>query len=136
MEDMQTQELPKTDEGKLRVVQSMHYQDWNMFYQDLEIHRANVEFYFDEVFKETIKDEDSPQLNLTKVLWNSALTLEDAYKYLEELGFKLPDETYQILQGLKGSSRYLHLPEVSRQRFDLLMPLIIHEVSSARFNAD
>ena len=131
MEDMQTQELPKTDEGKLRVVQSMHYQDWNMFYQDLEIHRANVEFYFDEVFKETIKDEDSPQLNLTKVLWNSALTLEDAYKHLEDLGFKLPDETYQILQGLKASSRYLHLPEVSRQRFDLLMPLIIHEVSSA-----
>ena len=131
MEDMQTQELPKSDEGKLRVVQSMQYRDWNTFYQDLEIHRANVEFYFDEVFKETIKDEDSPQLNLTKALWISALRLEDSHKHLESLGFKLPDETYQVLDGLKHSSRYLHLPELSRQRFDLLMPLIIHEVSFA-----
>ena len=131
MEDMQTQELPKSDEGKLRVVQSMQYQDWNAFYQDLEIHRTNVEFYFDEVFKETIKDEDSPQLNLTKALWSSALKLEDSHKHLESLGFKLPDETYQVLDGLKHSSRYLHLPELSRQRFDLLMPLIIHEVSFA-----
>ena len=131
MEDMQTQELPKSDEGKLRVVQSMQYRDWNTFYQDLEIHRANVEFYFDEVFKETIKDEDSPQLNLTKALWSSALKLEDSHKHLESLGFKLPDETYQVLDGLKHSSRYLHLPELSRQRFDLLMPLIIHEVSFA-----
>ena len=131
MEDIQTQELPKSDEGKLRVVQSMQYRDWNTFYQDLEIHRANVEFYFDEVFKETIKDEDSPQLNLTKALWSSALKLEDSHKHLESLGFKLPDETYQVLDGLKHSSRYLHLPELSRQRFDLLMPLIIHEVSFA-----
>ena len=131
MEDMQTQELPKSDEGKLRLVKSMHYQDWNMFYQDLETHRANVEFYFDEVFKETIKDQDSPQLNSTKALWNSTLSLEDAHKHLESLGFKLPDETYQVLDGLKHSSRYLHLPELSRQRFDLLMPLIIHEVSFA-----
>ena len=131
MEDMQTQELPKSDEGKLRVVQSMQYRDWNAFYQDLEIHRTNVEFYFDEVFKETIKDEDSPQLNLTKALWISALRLEDSHKHLESLGFKLPDETYQVLDGLKHSSRYLHLPELSRQRFDLLMPLIIHEVSFA-----
>ena len=131
MEDMQTQELPKSDEGKLRVVQSMQYRDWNTFYQDLEIHRANIEFYFDEVFKETIKDEDSPQLNLTKALWISALRLEDSHKHLESLGFKLPDETYQVLDGLKHSSRYLHLPELSRQRFDLLMPLIIHEVSFA-----
>ena len=130
MEDMQTQELPKSDEGKLRLVKSMQYQDWNMFYQELETHRVNVEFYFDEVFKEAIKDEDSPQLNLTKALWNSALSLEDAHKHLENLGFKLPDETYQVIDGLKHSSRYLHLPEVSRQRFDLLMPLIIHEVSS------
>ena len=130
MEDMQTQELPKSDEGKLRLVKSMHYQDWNMFYQDLETHRANVEFYFDEVFKETIKDQDSPQLNSTKALWNSTLSLEDAHKHLESLGFKLTGETYQVIDGLKHSSRYLHLPEVSRQRFDLLIPLIIHEVSS------
>ncbi len=130
MEDMQTQELPKSDEGKLRLVKSMHYQDWNMFYQDLETHRANVEFYFDEVFKETIKDQDSPQLNSTKALWNSTLGLEDAHKHLESLGFKLTGETYQVIDGLKHSSRYLHLPEVSRQRFDLLIPLIIHEVSS------
>jgi glutamate-ammonia-ligase adenylyltransferase len=131
MEDMQTQELPKSDEGKLRLVKSMQYQDWNMFYQDLETHRANVEFYFDEVFKETIKDQDSPQLNSTKALWNGTLSLEDAHKHLKSLGFKLPHETYQVIDGLKHSSRYLHLPEVSRQRFDLLIPLIIYEVSSA-----
>jgi glutamate-ammonia-ligase adenylyltransferase len=131
MEDMQTQELPKSDEGKLRLVKSMDYQDWDLFYQDLETHRANVEFYFDEVFKETIKDEDSPELNLTKALWNSTLRLEDAHEHLVSLGFKLPGETYQVIDGLKHSSRYLHLPEMSRQRFDLLIPLIIHEVSSA-----
>ncbi|NDD16974.1 MAG: bifunctional glutamine synthetase adenylyltransferase/deadenyltransferase, partial [Chitinophagia bacterium] len=131
MEDLQTQELPKSDENKLRVARSMQYEDWNNFYQDLEIYRRNVELYFNEVFKETIKDEDSPQLNITKVLWNSTLKLEDAYKHLESLSFKLPDEIYQVLEGLKHSSRYLHLPEASRQRFDLVMPLIILEASLA-----
>ena len=129
MEDMQTQELPKSDENKSRVARSMQYENWDLFYRDLESHRENVELYFDEVFKETIKDEDSPQLNLTKALWNSTLRLEDANTQLESLGFKLPDETYQVIDGLKHSSRYLHLPEASRQRFDLLMPLIINEVS-------
>ena len=129
MEDMQTQELPKSDENKSRVARSMQYENWDLFYRDLESHRENVELYFDEVFKETIKDEDSPQLNLTKALWNSTLRLEDANTHLESLGFKLPDETYQVIDGLKHSSRYLHLPEASRQRFDLLMPLIINEVS-------
>lgn len=129
MEDMQTQELPKSDENKSRVARSMQYENWDLFYRDLESHRENVELYFDEVFKETIKDEDSPQLNLTKVLWNSTLRLEDANAHLESLGFKLANETYKVIDGLKHSSRYLHLPEASRQRFDLLMPLIINEVS-------
>jgi len=129
MEDMQTQELPKSDENKSRVARSMQYENWDLFYRDLESHRGNVELYFDEVFKETIKDENSPQLNLTKALWNSTLRLEDANAHLESLGFKLANETYQVIDGLKHSSRYLHLPEVSRQRFDLLMPLIINEVS-------
>ena len=129
MEDLQTQELPKSDESKLRVAKSMQYENWSLFYRDLEIHRANVEFYFDEVFKEAIKDEDSPQLNMAKALWHSTLKLEDAHQHLENLGFKSPSETYRVLDGLKHSSRYLHLPESSRQRFDLLMPLIINEVS-------
>ncbi len=129
MEDLQTQELPKSDESKLRVAKSMQYDDWNLFYRELEVHRANVELYFDEVFKEAIKNEDSPELNIAKALWNSTLKLEDAHKFFESLGYKLPSETYQILDGLKHSSRYLHLPESSRQRFDLLMPLILNEVS-------
>jgi glutamate-ammonia-ligase adenylyltransferase len=129
MEDMQTQELPKSDENKSRIARSMQYENWDLFYRDLESHRENVELYFDEVFKETIKDEDSPQLNLTKALWNSTVRLEDANAHLESLGFKLANETYQVIDGLKHSSRYLHLPEASRQRFDLLMPLIINEVS-------
>ena len=130
MEDMQTQELPKSDESKLRVAKSMQYDDWNLFYRELEIHRANVELYFDEVFKEAIKNEDSPELNIAKALWNSTLKLEDAHKFLESLGYKLPGDAHQVLDGLKHSSRYLHLPESSRQRFDLLMPLIVNEVSS------
>jgi glutamate-ammonia-ligase adenylyltransferase len=129
IEDKQTQELPKSDEGKLRVAKSMQYEDWNSFYRDLEVHRAKIELYFDQVFKEAIKDEDSPQLNMAKAVWHGSLKLEDAQKYLECLGFKLPSETYQVLDGLKHSSRYLHLPESSRKRFDSLMPLIINEVS-------
>ena len=129
IEDRQTQDLPSSDEGKLRVAKSMQYEDWNLFYRDLEIHRAKIELYFDEVFKEAIKDEDTPQLNMAKALWHGSLKLEDAYQYLESLGFKPILETYQVLDGLKHSSRYIHLPESSRQRFDLLMPLIINEVS-------
>ena len=130
IEDMQTQELPKSDESKLRVAKSMQYDDWNLFYRELEIHRANVELYFDEVFKEAIKNEDSPELNIAKALWNSTLKLEDAHKFFESLGYKLPGDAHQVLDGLKHSSRYLHLPESSRQRFDLLIPLIVNEVSS------
>ena len=96
---MQTQELPKTDEGKLRVVQSMHYQDWNMFYQDLEIHRANVEFYFDEVFKETIKDEENSKVEVLITDWEKfEENLNDEFVNISVLHETLEKSTHEDFQ--------------------------------------
>ena len=46
---------------------------------------------------------------------------------MQQLGFAQPEDTYRRLTGQHSSSRYKNLPELSRQRFDALMPMVISQ---------
>ena len=148
VDDAQTQDSPKTDEAKARIAKAMNYVNWTAFVAQLNLHRKNVQAHFDATFNEQTHPDKLPE-NLKAApwfdsVWQGALTNDLAtglehtsasLHALSDAGYSDSTQTLQQLQMLRNSSRYLHLPELSRQRFDTLMPLVIKQ-ASLETNAD
>ena len=139
VDDAQTQELPKSDEAKARIAKAMQYADWTAFLAQLNLHRKIVQMHFDATFNGQTQLNNQPENIKTApwsiAVWQGILTNELALQALSDAGYSDATKTLQQLQMLRDSSRYLQLPELSRQRFDTLMPLVIKE-TSLESNAD
>ncbi len=133
VEDAQTQELPKSDEAKARIAKAMSFVDWNGFLVQLNSYRQHVQQHFDATFSDTNASKEA--LDLEKSIWNGVLAAPEAEVALHKIGFADGTETLRRLTTLHQSSRYLQLPEVSRLRFDALMPLAISQAAGMP-NAD
>lgn len=127
VDDAQTQELPKSDEAKARIAKAMHFVDWETFLTKLNGYRQNVQQHFDATFTDANTSQQAGRdcLEAEKSVWNGLLTISDAELALQKLGYKDVQETYRRLNGLHQANRYLQLPELSRLRFDALMPHVI-----------
>ncbi len=127
VDDAQTQELPKSDEAKARIAKAMHFADWEMFLTKLNSYRQNVQQHFDATFTDANTSQHASRdcLEAEKSVWNGVLTPADAERALQKLGYIDAQETYRRLNALHQANRYLQLPELSRQRFDALMPHVI-----------
>lgn len=139
VEDRQTQDLPKTDEAKARIANAMSFTHWDAFLNQLNQYRTLVETSFDATFndKKSAKksSEESNDSDTQNAIWQGLLASELCLKALSELGYKEPDQTLSRLQMLRSSNRYQQLPELSRQRLDRLMPIVIRQ-SAQEKNAD
>lgn len=138
VEDAQTQELPKSDEAKARIARAMNFGQveaygWEEFLAQLNHYRQQVQQHFDATFSDANTSHEA--LDLEKSIWNGALVEQEATLALQTLGFAEAPETLRRLNSLHQSSRYLQLPEVSRLRFDALMPLAISQAATMP-NAD
>ena len=133
VEDAQTQELPKSDEAKARIAKAMNFVDWPAFLVKLNSYRQQVQQHFDDTFR----DEGAQQnvLEIEQSIWDGAIAEQDTIEALQKLGFAQASETLRRLNALHQSSRYCQLPELSRQRFNTLMPLAISQ-AAAMPNAD
>lgn len=130
LEDAQTQELPKNDEAKARIAKAMNFDKaenygWPEFFKKLDYYRQQVQQHFDVTFDDT--DSDMDALGLEKSIWNGATVESEALASLQKIGFADAQETLRRLITLHQSSRYLQLPELSRQRFDAVMPHVISQ---------
>ncbi len=138
VEDAQTQELPKSDEAKARIAKAMNFDQvegygWNEFLAKLNSYRQQVQQHFDATFSDANTSHEA--LDVEKSIWNGALAEPEAIAALQKIGYAEAPETLRRLNSLHQSSRYLQLPEVSRLRFDALMPLAISQAASMQ-NAD
>ncbi|MEY3883922.1 MAG: hypothetical protein RLZZ379_1200, partial [Pseudomonadota bacterium] len=138
VEDAQTQELPKSEEAKARIAKAMNISQvegygWQEFLAQLNHYRQQVQQHFDATFSDANTSHEA--LDLEKSIWNGALVEQEATLALQTLGFAEAPETLRRLNSLHQSSRYLQLPEVSRLRFDALMPLAISQAATMP-NAD
>jgi glutamate-ammonia-ligase adenylyltransferase len=133
VDDTQTQELPKTDESKTRIAKAMGFLDWQAFLVRLNVYRQQVQQYFDETFSDESANQDF--LEIEKSIWNGAFDEQESALSLQKLSYKDAQETLRRLIALHQGSRYRQLPELSRQRFDALMPLVISK-AAAMLNAD
>lgn len=133
VDDVQTQDLPKSDEAKARIAKAMNFSDWSAFLEKLDGYRAQVQQHFDATFDDADNGEDS--LSLEKSIWNASISEIEATSALESIGFTEAPETYRRLNVLHQSSRYKQLPELSRQRLDAVMPHVIARAGQMQ-NAD
>ncbi|MDP1658532.1 MAG: bifunctional [glutamate--ammonia ligase]-adenylyl-L-tyrosine phosphorylase/[glutamate--ammonia-ligase] adenylyltransferase [Methylotenera sp.] len=133
VDDAQTQELPKTDEAKARIAKATGFKDWAEFLAKLNSYRQQVQQHFDATFSDANDSQDA--LDLEKTIWNNTLAEQEALHALQKMGFTEAQETLRRLNTLHQSSRYCQLPELSRQRFDALMPLAISQAAEMP-NAD
>ena len=140
VEDRQTQELPKTDEAKARIASAMSFgqdgnKSWDTFLNQLNQYRQCVEAHFDATFNDKNASEKITETAIENIIWQGILEKEHALEALFHAGYSDASETLSRLQMLRSSNRYQQLPELSRQRFDRLMPLVIRE-SALEKNAD
>ncbi|NOU24608.1 MAG: bifunctional [glutamate--ammonia ligase]-adenylyl-L-tyrosine phosphorylase/[glutamate--ammonia-ligase] adenylyltransferase [Methylotenera sp.] len=133
VDDAQTQELPKSDEAKARIAKSMGFADWQEFLVKLNVYRQQVQQHFDATFSDAECSND--ELETEKAIWEGTILEQQALCALQKLGFVEAIETLRRIHNLRQSSRYHQLPELSRQRFDALMPLAISQAATMQ-NAD
>jgi glutamate-ammonia-ligase adenylyltransferase len=133
VEDAQTQELPKSGETKTRIAKAMCFKNWDEFLTKLNAYRQQVQQHFNETFSDAGASQEVLEVEVS--IWNGANTEQESAAALQKLGFLDAPETLRRLNTLHQSSRYRQLPEVSRQRFDALMPLVISQAAEMQ-NAD
>ena len=134
VDDAQTQELPKTGEAQARMAKAMNYDDWGTFLTQLNTHRQLVQLHFDATFSDTTATHHDA-LETEKSIWYGRLAEAESINDLRQLGFVEAQETLRRLIAVQQSSRYIKLPELSRQRFDALMPYVI-SLSGKMINPD
>ncbi|WP_089374891.1 bifunctional [glutamate--ammonia ligase]-adenylyl-L-tyrosine phosphorylase/[glutamate--ammonia-ligase] adenylyltransferase [Methylobacillus rhizosphaerae] len=126
LEDTQTQDLPANEESRSRIALGMGFAHWDVFLTALEQHRTLVQHHFEEVFSDPAEERTQEDVQQQEVaLWKRAIEGEEAVNAMAQLGYAEPAETLRKLLSLHDSPRYKQLPEISRQRFDTLMPLAI-----------
>lgn len=142
LEDAQTQDLPKHEDAQSRIAIAMHFADWADFMSALNQHRDAVRMHFDQTFSavKTNGGDDGANaqdeaLAAAKSIWDGELSDDECLVILEKLGFSMAGDTLKQIQQLHQGYRYKQLPELSRQRFNQLLPVLI-EVSSRVSNAD
>jgi len=135
VEDQQTQNLPKNDEAKARIANAMYFENWDALLAALSAHRKIVAQHFDATFSQNNQSHSQQQDALETSIWQGTIEKEAALQALLDEGYSDVSETYLRLKMLRASNRYQQLPELSRQRFDTLMPLVIHQ-SALEKNAD
>ena len=116
-EDQQTQTLPTNDEGKARLALAMNCENWGA------LHAKIVDKHFNEVFSDP-KGEHVEDVSVLEV-WQATIVDSEAINRIKLLGFLDANQTLMRLRGLAHGAKYKQLPELSRQRFDQLMPLVI-----------
>ena len=135
VDDAQTQDLPKTDQAKARIATAMNYPNWDAFLTQLNAYRKIVAQHFDATFSEKSPTQSQLEIATETAIWQGIIETEAALQALLGVGYVDAEQTLSRLKMLRASNRYQQLPELSRQRFDVLMPHAIAQ-SAAMPNPD
>jgi [glutamine synthetase] adenylyltransferase / [glutamine synthetase]-adenylyl-L-tyrosine phosphorylase len=140
VEDAQTQDLPSSEESQIRIATAMNYKNWQEFLLALNQHRDVVRTHFDQTFsvekpKQTaLPDHDDEikdaAIGVAKSIWDGELDVDASIAALEKLGYVKAQDTFNQIKQLHQGHKYKQLPELSRQRFNQLLPVLIEAAST------
>lgn len=125
LEDQQTQDLPTNETAQAVIAKAMRFDDWASFKAVLNAHRQKVQTAFNALFADNAESGG----DMLQALWQGTLPDAQVLEELQNLGYLQPQQALERLRQLQQSSRYQHLPETSRQRFDRVMPLVIRQAA-------
>ena len=125
--DQQTHDLPKDDLGRLRLAYSMGYPSWDACAQVLAQHRQAVSAQFALVFGAAPAATNDHALG---AWWQGAAKVEEALPLLTAAGFHDALPLGQRLQALRASRQYLSMSQRGRERFDHLLPKLLHAAAA------
>jgi [glutamine synthetase] adenylyltransferase / [glutamine synthetase]-adenylyl-L-tyrosine phosphorylase len=127
-ENAQTQTLPTQAEAQARIALSMNFTDWVACKAALDKHRQAIDGHFKQLFSDpqaNVAEEAKPETVQLTEIWQASVGDALASARLLGIGYAEPEETLRRLHTLQRSSKYQQLPELSRQRYDKLMPAVI-----------
>jgi len=135
LEDAQTQELPKSEASQALIAKAMNFDrksefGWSAFLAKLDSYRQQVQRHFDETFEDA--DAGGTELEAETAIWNGAVTETQSVTNLQGMGYQDAAESLRRLVNLHQGARYKQLPELSRQRFDAVMPHVISQAAKCR----
>jgi glutamate-ammonia-ligase adenylyltransferase len=138
LDDQQTQELPESSEDREIIAYGMGYADYAAFLKELDRHRALVSRQFELIFGaqqllnssppligHAAKPQDTAGAQQDMQLWHEGIAADELTAALGKLGYHDIQDSAQRLLQLRHGGRYQHLPELSRQRLDRLIPQFI-----------
>ncbi|MCG8312624.1 MAG: bifunctional [glutamate--ammonia ligase]-adenylyl-L-tyrosine phosphorylase/[glutamate--ammonia-ligase] adenylyltransferase [Pseudomonadales bacterium] len=126
--DRQTQNIPDTELGRLRLALSMGFAEWQPFQTALDKHRHQVRKHFESMIAAESEQEQGDLDNQeAKSLWLDNLAQDERVEMLVSLGFTATDleQIWSFINDLREDKVVEHLQPVPRQRLDKLMPLIL-----------
>ncbi len=124
-QDRQTHDLPVDKSARVSLAFSMGFSDWDSFKHQLDSVRHQVHEVFEQVFAPTLQEEDSAG---GKTVWVGKADQQQLVEYLQNLGYKKPEESYQLIEKFKSSSALQKLTTKGAGVVDRLMPQLIEAV--------
>ena len=107
--DRQTQRLPNSEEGRLRLAWSMGFESWEQYLQQLNRHRDRVHRAFGEILGQRADGNDTDSgtadTGLTD-LWQGVLEETAAIDALVAAGFTNPESVPSLLRQFRSGRLY------------------------------
>lgn len=120
--DAQTHDLPKNDTHRAIIARSMQMENWGALLTVTNHHRDFVKAQFDAVFaSEEVTESDQTVIDI----WSGLSSEAELHFKLVAMGYEDESDALSKIIAFKKSARYKHLPELSKQRLDVVMPIII-----------
>lgn len=124
--DQQSHVLPGEPEAQQRLANSMGFDSWEAFSQQLWKHRRQVHDHFNQLLAEPQTDNEAVK---TISLLNAGE--EEKRQYLAQCGYQKPEDCLAVLDKLLDLHICRHLSQTGRQRLEKLLPLLVQAAASA-----
>lgn len=128
--DEQSHLLAADDAGRLRLAESMGFDNWQDFAETLERHRQRVHEQFGHVFVAP-QTEQAPEESPMTAVWLAAADDAHAPLALADAGFAAPAETLGRLVAFRESTLVRTLSRRGRAKLDQLIPSMLEAAARA-----
>jgi glutamate-ammonia-ligase adenylyltransferase len=123
LDDAQTHDLPENEADRILIAETMGFDGYAAFLEEINRHRNIVSRHFETIFSEPDAPEDEPRQLAT--IWQNAIDITETSAALAGLGYRNPQAVAERLSAARTGARYRQLPDNIHRRFDALVPRMI-----------
>ena len=127
--DRQTQQLPSSEQEKLRLAGSMWFATWWEFDAELDRRRTYVHDQFSKILAESEGEKDSEEQLLGNLI-HGGLEDVEALSELQAMGLRSAESIPGLLRGFRGGRLYQAYSSIERDRIDRLLPMALETMKS------